>query len=131
MYRKHKYEIWAIGFFILVGLAIWMAASNTREAKAIREAEAAVMESLKTPSTAEFCEKTKIADNTSEKWFEVEGCIDAENGYGAKIRSDWTVELYYDEDAKKWEVDDVSIWNDESDVMDQIDQLYEYWSDEE
>lgn len=110
----------AVVFIVLVGGA-FVLIETSREATAIRKAEEAVTNSLKTPATAEMCEKSKIVDSTSEKWFDVEGCVDAENGYGAMVRSEWLAEVYYDEDTKEWDVE-VTFDSDEEDSFDELEE---------
>lgn len=48
---------------------------------------------LKSPSTAEFC-KPKVTDLGNNKYV-VASCVDSQNGFGAMIRSNWTVTLTY------------------------------------
>lgn len=61
---------------------------------ALTGAEQVVKEKLKAPSTAKFSswgetKITKIKDNT----YLVKGYVDAQNGFGAMIRSNYSVEI--------------------------------------
>jgi tetratricopeptide (TPR) repeat protein len=50
----------------------------------------AIIESLKAPSTAEFPFSEYIATHNGNDKYTVEGYVDAQNSFGAMIRSDWT-----------------------------------------
>lgn len=97
----------------------------TAERKAVKEGEKALLDSLKSPSTAEFCGKTKVTEQTGNSFYTVEGCVDAENGFGAMIRTDWTVELYHDDNGE-WSVEDVILWADEEEEESVFDYLDDY-----
>lgn len=56
-------------------------------------AENQIEKLLKSPSTAEFC-KPKVTDLGSNKYV-VASCVDSQNGFGAMLRSSWTVTLTY------------------------------------
>lgn len=54
----------------------------------------AVKDSLKSPSTAEFCKYTEMtATNLGGNKWEITGWVDAQNSFGATIRDNWTVTL--------------------------------------
>ncbi|MCB9811253.1 hypothetical protein H6777_03900 [Candidatus Nomurabacteria bacterium] len=56
-------------------------------------AENQIEKLLKSPSTAEFC-KPKVTDLGNNKYV-VASCVDSQNGFGAMIRSNWTVTMTY------------------------------------
>ena len=56
-------------------------------------AENQIEKLLKSPSTAEFC-KPKVTDLGNNKYV-VASCVDSQNGFGAMLRSSWTVTLTY------------------------------------
>lgn len=57
-------------------------------------AEKAVTDSLKSPSTAKFCKYTEMtATNLGGDRWKVTGYVDAQNSFGAVIRTNWTVTL--------------------------------------
>jgi hypothetical protein len=56
-------------------------------------AENQIEKLLKSPSTAEFC-KPKVTDLGNNKYV-VASCVDSQNGFGAMLRSNWTVTLTY------------------------------------
>jgi hypothetical protein len=68
-----------------------------------------VEDRLKSPSTADFCgmhggdsEVTEVGD---EEW-EISSCVDSENGFGAKVRTFYTVTVKYLGDDE-WELVDI------------------------
>lgn len=56
-------------------------------------AENQIEKLLKSPSTAEFC-KPKVTNLENNKYV-VASCVDSQNGFGAMLRSNWTVTLTY------------------------------------
>lgn len=68
--------------------------SGTRKQDAWVCAQDVVQSSLKSPSTAKFCSYTdaKITSLGGEK-YKIEGYVDAQNGFGATIRTRFTVTL--------------------------------------
>ena len=57
-------------------------------------AEKAVSDSLKSPSTAKFCKYTDmIATDLGGNRWKVSGYVDAQNSFGATVRTNWTVTL--------------------------------------
>jgi hypothetical protein len=56
-------------------------------------AENQIEKLLKSPSTAEFC-KPKVTNLGNNKYV-VASCVDSQNGFGAMLRSNWTVTLTY------------------------------------
>lgn len=70
-----------------------------------------VKDRLKSPSTAEFPDEysgQETVEDLPNKTYKVSGWVDAQNGFGAKLRSIWTVKLHY-EGAKQWKADYVNL----------------------
>ena len=71
-----------------------------------------VLKRLKAPSTADFSSTT---DETIEELssapptFRVKGWVDSQNGFGAKLRSNFWVKLHTADNGGKWTADDVEI----------------------
>lgn len=89
------------GFFLVVGLvaAVWSLFTDgdsdadepsgpTNEA-AIDVCEQSIEEKLKAPATASFSGATATNPGSDLEDFEVTGFVDAENSFGANIRSTW------------------------------------------
>lgn len=83
---------WILAVFLIlyfVGLT-----SDDSRSDYILSAKTAVKQALKSPSTAEFCNYNDISVFTSDNNLVlVMGYVDAQNGFGAMIRSDFLVEL--------------------------------------
>jgi hypothetical protein len=70
-----------------------------------------VKRNLKAPSTAEFpvwtesnCRATQIGNT-----WKVRSFVDAQNGFGAMIRSDYGVEMSYNPSTETWTLLDIMI----------------------
>lgn len=73
-----------------------------------------VRQTLKAPSTAEFPWITDPAVQVTIKSkcsFRVVGWVDAQNGFGAQVRSIYVVDLALDPEANKWQLKDISLTN--------------------
>lgn len=78
----------------LVLSACGSSSSNKSATDAKICAEKAVTDSLKSPSTAKFCKYTEMtATNLGGDRWKVTGYVDAQNSFGAVIRTNWTVTL--------------------------------------
>lgn len=61
-----------------------------------------VKANLKAPSTAKFCKSIDaVITSMGNDKYEVSGYVDSENGFGANIRTDFTVSLVLTEDGYK------------------------------
>lgn len=58
-------------------------------------AEKEIKEILKSPSTAKFCSTSDATITRSGNTWEVEGWVDAQNGYGAMLRKNFTVKFKF------------------------------------
>jgi hypothetical protein len=76
---------------LLVALLVGCGASNGGKGGAFEACKRAVESSLKAPATADFSGvfDSEITDN-GDGTYDVAGYVDAENGFGANIRTDWT-----------------------------------------
>ena len=72
-----------------------------------------VREELKAPSTAEFPDWTESncqATQSGNTWT-VRSFVDAENSFGAQIRSDYTAEMTYNASRDSWTLNNLTIAN--------------------
>lgn len=111
--ERLKLAVFVAGVAVIVG-AVWLAgsavlasdsepqdeASGPTEDGAISVCHQAVEAKLKAPATAEFGGET-ASTGTGEDWA-VTGWVDAENGFGALIRTDWKCFTTWLE-GTKWE----------------------------
>ena len=57
------------------------------------------------PSKAEFpAYDSSFVDEVSDGVYQVEDCVDAQNAFGAMIRSYWTATVKYNEDAENFNI---------------------------
>lgn len=64
-------------------------------------AENCVKQNLKSPKTAEFCNSAKYdIKKIDEKKWTISGCVDSQNGFGAMLRSDFSMEVIVSADGK-------------------------------
>ncbi|NME95379.1 hypothetical protein HF847_05145 [Clostridium cochlearium] len=89
---------------------------QSKRATLITTAQSVVKENLKAPSTAKFpwsFNEYNIKESTSENKdmtiYYVSGYVDAENSFGAKIRSNFIVEMECTKDLSKYRVLDIAI----------------------
>ena len=64
--------------------------------EAERQCQAWVRDQLRAPSTAEFSQTTSTGGSSS---WAVSGVVDAENGFGAMLRTSWTCDIRLDGDT--------------------------------
>lgn len=83
---------------VLILCAFFLSACGSSSNKSATDAkicaEKAVTDSLKSPSTAKFCKYTEMTATNlgGDKW-KVTGYVDAQNSFGAVMRTYWTVTL--------------------------------------
>lgn len=81
-------------FVMAIVTSVKDTAANKPASNAKICAEKAVKDKLKAPSTAKFCKYTEmVATNIGGNRWRVSGYVDAQNSFGAVIRSNWTVKL--------------------------------------
>lgn len=68
-----------------------------------------VKRALKSPSTAEFPRGEYKTQYMGECRHKIWGKVDAQNGFGAMIRSSYYVELKYNKDDKNWYLLDIQM----------------------
>lgn len=76
------------------------------------DTEVIVKEMLKSPSTAEFpvCNAKNFSiEKLGEDSYIVSSYVDSQNGFGAMIRSDWSVKYRYLDDKKNVDIEKVII----------------------
>ena len=91
---------WVIGILGVVTFVVFIWASSTSDHTpevvqadpkqwASIYAEMSIKRLLKAPASADFCRETvtELGDNR----YDVSSCVDSENSYGAKLRSNWQV----------------------------------------
>jgi hypothetical protein len=80
------------------------------EHRASYRAEALVKERLKAPSTAKFPSSSEVSfslDDSGNCIYEVRSYVDAQNSFGAQIRTDYYVRLKWESAADKWYLLDI------------------------
>lgn len=79
------------------------APATDRRAEAVTRCEAAVKDRLKAPATARFSGISgDRPTGTSYQRFDLSGTVDAENSFGALVRSSWTCIVSYDSESGDW-----------------------------
>jgi hypothetical protein len=63
---------------------------------------------LQSPSSADFPSNSEhqVTEVGEQRW-RVSSYVDAENAFGASLRTDWTCEISYDESAETWTLEDL------------------------
>lgn len=104
---------------LIVGLAVFF--RNTKapttkeptETNAIIIAQDKVKAQLKSPSTADFEMMSGTAQSLGDGHFIVRDHVDAQNSFGATVRSEYEVHLHYNSgdwnDQSNWTVDKIDI----------------------
>jgi hypothetical protein len=68
-----------------------------------------VEQQLKSPSSADFPSfPDHQVTEVGEMHWRVSSYVDAENSFGASIRTDWTCEISYDEGAGEWTLESLT-----------------------
>jgi hypothetical protein len=103
-----------VAFFglMIVGLTSSEVPRSTYELKseAFEIAKDWVQERLKAPSTAEFCDFNDTKWLVEEDEFTVQGWVDSENSFGAKLRNKWQVKMIYHPGQKDWTLQKIDIF---------------------
>lgn len=116
--RKKNIGCWMllIVFVVLPFIAInfghkSVVAGNVDRSDACFMSQKFVKQSLKAPATAQFPDWTEencSATHTGDTWT-VTSYVDAQNGFGALIRSDYTVGMAYHPDRDTWTLTNISV----------------------
>lgn len=93
---------WAFVVACVLGIGVFVAAMSggteeydmNNELEAVSQCEARIEQQLKAPSTAEF-----NSSGTGNGTWTVTGTVDAENGFGAKIRSSYQCTVIMNNEA--------------------------------
>lgn len=81
------------------------------EIQAFAVSQDAVRARLKSPSTASFPWTPIASQHTGDCKFQVLAYVDAQNGFGAMVRSNYVATLTYDPATKHWRVTSVKLEN--------------------
>jgi hypothetical protein len=79
------------------------------EPQAIAAAQVAVKDQLKSPSTAHFPIETVKVFYRGDKTFDVAGAVDAQNAFGAKLRTNWGVTVKKSDDPSPYAYDVIAV----------------------
>lgn len=68
-----------------------------------------VEDRLRAPSTADFpsSPEHRVTELGDQRW-RVAAYVDAENGFGAQIRTEWTCEISYEESSETWTLESLT-----------------------
>lgn len=68
-----------------------------------------VEDQLRSPSSADFPSfpEHEVTETGTQRW-RVSAYVDAENGFGGTVRTDWTCEISYNEDAGEWTLESLT-----------------------
>lgn len=94
---------------LLAGLGVYLLVPSDED-EAVDRCQAAVLERLQAPSTAEWVDDSlsvAVQEGEFGSYFDVSGKIDAENGFGAKVRGDYSCKLVLDDGG--WTVQGVDV----------------------
>lgn len=69
-----------------------------QRADAVGMAHQIMEQTLKSPSTADFCSTANAMVREEGGLFVVSSCVDSQNGFGAMIRTDFTITMKCDND---------------------------------
>lgn len=103
-----------IAVFIIAGFSSGSSSQKYKDSyghdkyDAIAIAETKVKGQLKSPSTAKFCKISEYTVSLSGDTWTVKGYVDAQNGFGATLRSDFIVRFTFTS-SSKYTVDLLSI----------------------
>ena len=105
-----------IAIVVMVVVVVWAGANSeeyaedTARTSARSHAQTFVKRHLKAPATAEFpwgMDEYSIVSLGDGRW-KVSSYVDAQNGFGAMVRSQWDVTLRRKEDGSAW-LEDINI----------------------
>lgn len=69
-----------------------------------------VEQQLRSPDSADFPSFSDhaVTEVGAQEW-RVSAYVDAENGFGASVRTDWTCQVSYDEPSETWTLEDMGV----------------------
>lgn len=115
IYRWTKGRLILLGFFAFAMIAMIISINSDSSPRRVpvqkekhdditvcTEAQMLIEQSLKSPSTAKFpsCRSTNIQRLPNDT-FIVSAYVDSQNGFGAMLRTDWTIKYSYIENGSK------------------------------
>ena len=77
---------------LVLAVVYFVAYYNSADNRAQRACHVYVEASLKAPSTADFSGEFAVEGDAEETWT-VYGTVDSENGFGAKVRNEFTCDV--------------------------------------
>lgn len=117
-YKKSNYTFAIlISIFVIIAGTIFLVWNYSKpnqkekiESTVVMLSQQAVESKLKAPKTADFpVSYDNYAIHQNGDVYTVTSYVDAENSFGAKIRSNFTVELVYHSDAEEYKINNVII----------------------
>lgn len=110
MEKKDKAVYSIMILLVLFGVLALSDADKFDNSHAWTHAQLAVKSRLKSPSTAKFCSYSKAQISNSGGTYTVKGYVDAQNGFGATIRTNFTVTLGVNEAVERVSVISVTMY---------------------
>lgn len=101
-----------LGLFVCAGFALVTPTANVADDfDACWMAQKFVKEQLKAPSTATFapCRQPDTVVSRTERIWHVRSWVDAENGFGAMLRNNFSADLIYYPSTDSWTLVDLSM----------------------
>lgn len=107
----------AVGAVLLLGCIVWFFGIRQPpkeecgdETMAFVMSQRAVKNQLRSPASAEFPYITDVSSTrTGECTFTVDAYVDSQNGFGAMLRSRYSVKMTYYPDSKTWSASEMAI----------------------
>jgi len=98
---------------VIIGIILFFKSCNCgssnleNDAAAYNAATAFVKENLKAPSTADFAGYLKSHIYKSDDLWIVKSYVDAQNGFGANIRTHFICKVSYNKYSEKWKLEEL------------------------
>lgn len=115
-------RVTALGLFGVAAVFVWIGVTTTvdRPEVASRDTQCApdmafvmsqnfVKRELRSPTTAQFPRQASATSEIGECQFRVSSHVDAQNGFGAMIRSRYSVDMQFHSGSKTWSAANLSV----------------------
>lgn len=79
-----------IGLVLIAALALAGCGGGVSSSDALVECRAAIEQQLRSPSSADFNTSSTNIEETDDGGYEIDGVVDADNAFGASIRSNFS-----------------------------------------
>lgn len=114
----------ALGLFALTAGIVWIGVTTKSDKPAVetaaRDSQCAsdmafvmsqnfVKRELRAPATAQFPYQASAASEIGECQFRIASYVDAQNAFGALIRSNYTVDMSFNAERKTWSSSNMSL----------------------